>query len=345
MVALAIGLFIVLQGFGIFALVAEAAVVGLLVFVAVGEGWLLTVMLLLLLLYTVVEAEAAEALVKSLLFFLQTLAVLSPQSGLSLVSLIPLPAINFHPVGVDCAPALRSLLQPEWRTAMMLVLPVVLVALAAFIVVCGFFVKRIPFMRRAIAWWNDTRRRLLAPRVVFRALSSRLGVDADVHRLLDIDDVSGNESETDSATGERDVGRRSRSHRMLLDLLAQVVQTSLFILYAVYFDVADAVLRVFTLCDPYDGEYMAPPYSWVRCWSYSSPNLLAAEGIVGLVVYVVGVPVLFAALLFYGRRVGIHKAARWYGFLFEGFRDGAYYYELVYVVRRLLLAGALALVP
>jgi hypothetical protein len=63
-------------------LVAEAAVVGLLVFVAVGEGWMLTVMLLLLLLYTVVEAEAAEALVKSLLFFLQTLSVLAPRSGI-----------------------------------------------------------------------------------------------------------------------------------------------------------------------------------------------------------------------------------------------------------------------
>ena len=59
-------------------------------FVAVGEGWLLSVMLLLLLLYTVVEAEAAGSLVKSLLFFLQTLTELAPQSGISIATIIPL---------------------------------------------------------------------------------------------------------------------------------------------------------------------------------------------------------------------------------------------------------------
>jgi hypothetical protein len=343
LIALAIVLFILLQGFGLFALVAEAAVVGLLVYVAVGEGWLLTVMLLLLLLYTVVEAEAAEALVKSLLFFLQTLAVLAPQSGISLATLVPLPAINFHPIGVDCAPSFRWLQQPEGHTAMMLVLPIVLLALSTCVVVSGFFVKRLPFMRRAIAWWDALRSRLLTPRSIVRSITAQLGMDV-VHRLLDIEE---DVSEDEKSHGEN-MHHEHIDHNpsIFVEVLAQVVQTGLFILYAVYFDVADSVLRVFASCDPYDSSFMAPPYSWVPCWLHSSPTTLAYEGIIGLVVYVVGVPVLFAALLVAGRRIGTQASARWFGFLFEGYRDGAaYYYELLYVVRRLLLAGVLALVP
>src|SRR3989338_9097413 len=343
LIAAAVVLFVVLQGFGLFALVAEAAVVGLLVFVAVGEGGLLTVMLLLLLLYTVVEAEAAEALVKSLLFFLQTLAVLSPPRSLSLASLLPLPAVNLHPVGVDCATIFKSIEQPEWRTLMMLLLPVALVVLSALVVVAGFFFKRVPFVRRAIAWWDGLRARVLRPRAVVRAISAQLGMDAEVHRLLDIEDDRKEDSELPV---EQPVGRGGVAESVWADVLTQVVQTGLFILYAVYFDVADAVLQVFASCDPYDAEFMAPPFSWVRCWSFSSPTQLAAEGVVGLVVYVVGVPVLFAALLARGGRVGRHAAARWFGFLFEGYRDGiSYYYELAYMARRLALAAVIALVP
>jgi hypothetical protein len=56
--------------------------------------------------------------------------------------------------------------------------------------------------------------------------------------------------------------------------------------------------------------------------------------------------VLFTALLVAGHRLGKHASVRWFGFLFEGYRDGAaYYYELLYLARRLLLAAALALVP
>jgi hypothetical protein len=61
---------------------------------------------------------------------------------------------------------------------MMLVLPVVLVAISAFVVVSGFFVKKIPFMRRAIVWWDALRSRLLTPRVVVRAVSAQFGMEA-----------------------------------------------------------------------------------------------------------------------------------------------------------------------
>jgi hypothetical protein len=76
------------------------------------------------------------------------------------------------------------------------------------------------------------------------------------------------------------------------------------------------------------------------------PNALAVEGFIGLFVYVIFVPLLFAALLLFGKRVGKHTASRWFGFLFEGYRDGvSYYFELAYMLRRFVLAAVLALVP
>ena len=263
LVAVAVAVFVLLQGFGLVAVVAEAAVVGVLVLVAAGEGWLFTVMMLFVFLYTAVNASAANAVAKSLLFFVQTLSVLAPRTGQSYPVLYDaLRVLDFHPVGVDCAPALRPLQQPEWRVGMTLLLPAVLVVLAAGVSLAAALVRRVPVMRRAISCWDALRAHVLAPRAAARTLTARFRRVSDVHRHLGIDERDGVEADLldDDLEGDSAASPRSYARTFLESVLPQVVQAALFILYAMYFTVANAVLTVFASCDPYDANYMAPPY-------------------------------------------------------------------------------------
>ena len=74
-------------------------------------------------------------------------------------------------------------------------------------------------------------------------------------------------------------------------------------------------------------------------------RLLIAGLVFGL-TYVLGLPALFAALL-YRHRAGIaahdHQLEHWTGFLYECYRPSVFWFELVWIARRLLLAAAVSL--
>jgi hypothetical protein len=122
------------------------------------------------------------------------------------------------------------------------------------------------------------------------------------------------------------------------------VYMSLSMLMATYFDVTIKALSGIS-CTLSDG-YMNM-FPWVSCDS-GDADFRTIAGLSGtcLLVYTIGIPLLLAVALFRRRH---HRddpdVQRQLGFLFGGYRKGAYYWEFVAIVRRLVLALALTLVP
>jgi hypothetical protein len=119
---------------------------------------------------------------------------------------------------------------------------------------------------------------------------------------------------------------------------------TLSMLMATYFDVTIKALSGISCTLSDDHLNM---YPWVQC-SGSDPvfSVVAAISGVCLVMYTVGFPLVSAILLIRRRdQLDDSDVQRQLGFLFGGYRRGAYYWEFVVILRRLILALALTLVP
>lgn len=125
---------------------------------------------------------------------------------------------------------------------------------------------------------------------------------------------------------------------------ASTLKAGLFIAYSSYIPITGAVLIVLQPCE--NGYFRDIP--WIECsWDNSVYSSLVVSGIVFLMLYVVGIPLMFGLLLYRYRKhlhadTPIGKAVE---FLYEEFRPAMYYYELVWMTRRLLLVMGIMLIP
>ena len=98
---------------------------------------------------------------------------------------------------------------------------------------------------------------------------------------------------------------------------------------------------------PCDNGYMTE-YQWIPCsfdnGQYLSFIILAC---VALVIWVVGLPLFFMIMLWRYRRAiaAEHQRAHIIGFLYEPYRHQRYWWEMVWISRRLLLVIFINLIP
>jgi hypothetical protein len=142
----------------------------------------------------------------------------------------------------------------------------------------------------------------------------------------------------------------------------QLITTALFLLYTVHFRLSVLVLKKFEPCQ--DG-YMAQ-YLWIPCdfryqiFSHcyflsnvihrdSNFAILIALAIFFLFFFTLGIPLLFCFLLYYARNdIRSHHDERvrdWMGFLYKSFRAHLFYFEVIWLLRRILLVIALTIIP
>lgn len=120
----------------------------------------------------------------------------------------------------------------------------------------------------------------------------------------------------------------------------------LFVLFASQFELSNAVLAQLRPCE----RGFMPASPWIGCdWS-DSPQYVWLQGLgyTFLALYVVGIPLLFSLLLFSRRkaiREGSEKVEHQMGFLYETYKREVFYFEVIWLVRRVLLSLAIALVP
>lgn len=91
-----------------------------------------------------------------------------------------------------------------------------------------------------------------------------------------------------------------------------------------------------------------PAYQYMKCGGVEH-NEARTVAVVALALWAVALPLTYAALLWAARRAIIHRRAtplsRALRFLHGEYRPGCYFYELFAVARKLVLTGAIALLP
>lgn len=113
------------------------------------------------------------------------------------------------------------------------------------------------------------------------------------------------------------------------------------IFYVAYFELC-AILFEALRCSPdpiYPSDWFSGMFPWLPC----DHSVLAPVAVPFLVLYVLGIPCLFAALLWRHRK---HKDAHvryWLGFVYENYVEGREFYELLSFLSRALLAACLVL--
>jgi hypothetical protein len=131
-----------------------------------------------------------------------------------------------------------------------------------------------------------------------------------------------------------------------------IIHGVLFFLFVCHFEISTSVFEILTPCTHTEGDgFYMEAYPWIRCTSSLSfadeyGQLTLTAYIFGL-TYVFGILILFSSLLYFNRQRiidGHTRVLNIIGFLYESYRSRYYWFEIVWLVRRVLLAAAIGLI-
>ena len=117
----------------------------------------------------------------------------------------------------------------------------------------------------------------------------------------------------------------------------------------VYFGITVRAFDAFgcLLYDPGADAWYLNSYPWIRC-NTSDPQYgtILGAGVVGTLLYVIGIPALFSTLLWRMRHdLTAPEHEETLGFLYACFKPSYYAWDIVLTLRRVLLAGIIVLFP
>ncbi len=134
-----------------------------------------------------------------------------------------------------------------------------------------------------------------------------------------------------------------------------LIKTVIFVLYVGYFELTNQILAVFN-CVHWElpdltesirstlGQTLSQTYMdekpWIMC-DLSDPvyRALFAQALLFTAVYVVGIPLLYAVLLWRNReRIRQGEHIPWLAFLFEDYKTPVFWFELLWMGRRVLIS-------
>ena len=133
-------------------------------------------------------------------------------------------------------------------------------------------------------------------------------------------------------------------HKSKPSLGAQISFSIQFILFASQVELSDLILSTLRECR-YGYMFL---YPWIHCTS-SNGEYVALVSLAGafVLVYLVGVPLLFIAqLVYYRKRILNHDILVEYrvGFLYETFKPQVFWFEAVWLARRTLISICLSVI-
>eukprot|EP01122_Echinamoeba_exundans_P004762 TRINITY_DN149_c0_g2_i1.p1 TRINITY_DN149_c0_g2~~TRINITY_DN149_c0_g2_i1.p1 ORF type:complete len:1674 (+),score=225.85 TRINITY_DN149_c0_g2_i1:72-5093(+) len=339
-------------------LLAEAAIAITLLMSGIGESWMLDLVIVMGLLFLITslsqrkhkpphpvsidledEADqpnhhthlaAAEtaALAKITIFFVQSAAAVIRDSTWPEwieAAMKRLEAINLRVSGVECfAPSLLA--NPVGKLLFHMSLPWILAVNIGVAAVISALLIRLDPVWRIKNFCSRIQKR------------KRRGVEApppsdDEHQGL---------LYTEALPSDEDVQQQRRKPWSAGDLWSRVQFSVLFLLSASYFELSNGILEILKPCSK---GYMAN-FQWIPCsLSDSTYGALFISAIVFFILYTVGIPAFFGAIMFRNRRrilAGDPNLEAKYGFLYESYRHKVFWFELIWFLRRILLSVAVS---
>lgn len=361
--------FVLLKRANVTLFVGGAMILMALQLAGVGRMYLVDVTLVLLLLFLLANGGIPSGLVKSFLFYLQMLNFIYDgrawpdwlrQAAKSL------DYVNFRIGDVTCL-GVGFLREPIGEFAFFMVLPFILVALTAALLVSRWAVQALLAKAWRLAPWHS---RGVAQREEGEEEEGGTSGGGTYRRINDASTRS-NDEEEDDPTGsllrqgsmveeEEEEGSQDEDVHLLLaeakknarategwrERKHKLIASALFVVYAVHFRLSKVVLAKFEPCQE---GYMAE-YLWIKCHTEERQYAaLLALAIFFLLAFVLGIPALFGALLFHYRNAirGSKNVAveECLGFVYKNFRADLFWWEMAWFARRVLLVLALTVVP
>jgi hypothetical protein len=129
-------------------------------------------------------------------------------------------------------------------------------------------------------------------------------------------------------------------------VLPRIQFSILFILFAGHFELSNTVLAILRPCD--HGHMKSYPYIMCSLADNRQYFILYILSLVFLFAYFLGIPALFGFFLLRHRkhiREGTEHADDRIGFLYETFRREVFWFEMVWIARRLLISLIITFIP
>eukprot|EP01122_Echinamoeba_exundans_P017858 TRINITY_DN9809_c0_g1_i1.p1 TRINITY_DN9809_c0_g1~~TRINITY_DN9809_c0_g1_i1.p1 ORF type:complete len:1715 (-),score=214.35 TRINITY_DN9809_c0_g1_i1:28-5172(-) len=279
------------------------------------------------------EIARLAGIVKIFLFWAQTTTAVIPTTAWPhwFHNLIQqLSSISLRVSGLECfAPSILS--NPVWKFGFVMAMPWMLSFAILIAASVAWVVKRLQ-LKRGIS--NAVRRMCGIPE------RSRMSVAPDSEGEADALLSGGYDS--DSVPGSAPAMSASAASQS--PLAAKILYCILFLLFASHFELCIAVLKILKPCQ--DGYMVALP--WIPCDSSvsSSFSSLMILGYIFLFLYLLGIPILFGVLLLRNRReLQSPNVEAKIGFLYESYKPSIWWFEMVWLARRILLSVIIVLVP
>jgi hypothetical protein len=323
------------------------------------------------------QRGSSSGLIKSFVFFMQTVSVfIAPEvMPTQLVKLSSLRVLTqFRVFGLECLS--KDLFgNPFQRFIFAMLLPLVLLLLVCALYWLCELLRMIRFFR-ALQDFDPFEHISF-----FRARLHRSRPTSDFSLLKD---EPRSESEMAMATGEisggylSDLGPNDMSSWISAEtdyleakealtwreyvqfMNWKVGRVALFLIFAAHFELCSRILEVFAPCVsvPSEGFSYSSTHPWLVCAqanagiSFFSPHTthgkMAISGLLFGVLYIIGVPLGFAVLLYWKRqeiKAGDSSTGRWLGLLYNSYRPSLHYFELAWLFRRIVFAAVISVIP
>eukprot|EP01122_Echinamoeba_exundans_P011670 TRINITY_DN4718_c0_g1_i1.p1 TRINITY_DN4718_c0_g1~~TRINITY_DN4718_c0_g1_i1.p1 ORF type:complete len:1760 (-),score=229.92 TRINITY_DN4718_c0_g1_i1:4961-9508(-) len=358
--------------------VAEVLVAVLLLVLGLGEWWFFDVVIVSAVLFLIsrgatrklmrkeelVEKQHHQSayfigIVKVSLFFLQTTAAVLPsETWPKLVSQVveTLNSFSLRISGVECLyPSIYSI--PAAKFGLLMSAPILIVLVMALSTGIAMLLSKLAFVKKLQA--------LEARFSLRRSCRKCCRRRSDVRRDVASEPPSSNTSDASDAESEPSLEPSDAESEAEEALLApsppllhapigvknsfwpRLQYSALFVLFASQFELSNVVLANLKGCE----EGYMPASPWIKCsWAGDSPQYVWLQSLsyVCLVLYVIGIPALFTFLLVRNRKKilqGAEEVEHRMGFLYETYKRDVFFFEAIWLLRRVLLSVAIALIP
>lgn len=286
-------------------------------------------------------------LAKVALFFLQTTSLLAPAAGLwplGVTSAVhDLQRITGHLRGlVECALALEQGDSRElfaFISVMMMPFLLVGVALTLRLLVWASLRFKKWFKRRRIRRLKrkaDLEEDAPSDRVIQNSFDRQ---SVDEHSFENRKEELGElPLISDEGNGQLFSNARQPHTKNRKTIIIRILMKEmLLVFYGLYYELATSILEALKCHDGYLSAHRwlscdSPVASMMRVWAW-----------VFFAVYVVGIPFIFGAIIFFHRHKG-DPHHHWYSFLVENYNQEHRYFEIVWMLRRLLLTLSITVI-
>jgi hypothetical protein len=276
---------------------------------------------------------------KIIIFFLQSAASIIQDSAWPpwiSQAMKRLEVVNLRVSGVECfAPSTLS--DPTAKLLFQLLMPMFLAINLVIAALISAAIVRIDPMSRlkSLRIWCMSKRSKTSSRI-----TDHLESDSE-------DSIHGSDGHEDDSERSSLLLQRSRSAQQswsARDLVSRLQFSIFFLLSASYFELSSSVLEMLRPCSKFGFMHV---YPWVQC-SLSDRTYLSLLSIAisFFVIYSVGTPAFFGVVLLRNRnriRAGDHDLESKYGFLYESYKLKYFWFDLVWFLRRIMLASAISL--